>query len=77
MTTASLKINIINKITQLQDSTVIKEIQRVLDFELEQGIYKLTEPQKKRISAAKIEVKKKQFVSDIVANKQIAEWLEK
>ena len=77
MTTANLKIDLINKITQLQDSSVIKEIQRVLDFELNQGIFQLNTAQKRRISEAKLEIKQKKLLSATVANKEISEWLNK
>ena len=41
MTTANLKIDLINKITLVKESYVIDEINRILDFELEKGIFKL------------------------------------
>jgi len=77
MTTANLKIDLINKITQLQDSSVIKEIQRVLDFELNEGIFQLNTAQKRRISEAKLEIKQKKLLSATVANKEISKWLNK
>lgn len=77
MNTANLKIDLINKITLLQDSGVIKEIQRVLDFELNEGIFKLTTAQKKRISEAKSEIKQKKILSESASNKEISEWLDK
>ncbi len=77
MNTANLKIELINKITLLQDSGVIKEIQRVLDFELNEGIFKLTNAQKKRISEAKSEIKQKKILSESASNKEISEWLDK
>lgn len=77
MTTANLKIDLINKITLLHDSNVIKEIKRVLDFELDEGIFQLTLPQKKRILAAKLEVRQKKVLSEATANKEISEWLGK
>jgi hypothetical protein len=77
MNTANLKINLINKITQIKETNVIKEIQRVLDFELDEGIFQLTSAQKKRITVAKQEVKQKKYLRESEANKEITEWLEK
>jgi hypothetical protein len=77
MTTANLKIDLINKITQVKDSNIIKEIQRVLDFELNEGIFKLNTLQKKRISLGKSEIRQKKTLSENAANKEISEWLDK
>ena len=77
MTTANLKIDLINKITQIKESNIIKEIQRVLDFELEKGIFQLNNAQKKRITEAKQEIKQKKYITETSANKEIKEWLDK
>ena len=77
MNTANLKIELINKITQIKETTVIKELQRLIDFELNEGVFKLTTAQKKRISNAKQEIKQKKYLTELSANKEISEWLEK
>ena len=77
MSTANLKIDLINKITQLKESYVIEEINRLLDFELEKGIFKLTPKQRTRILEAKEEYKAGKVLSESEANKQIEEWLTK
>lgn len=77
MSTANLKIELINKITQIKETTIIKEIQRVLDFELDEGIFQLTNAQKTRITNAKQEVKQKKYLTESSANKEISEWLGK
>lgn len=59
MTTANLKIDLINKITNLHDTQIIKEIKRLLDFELEDGTFNLSASQKKRIALAKDEIRQK------------------
>ncbi len=46
MTTDNLKIDLIKKIIQLKESYVIEEINRILDFELDKGIYNLNSEQK-------------------------------
>ena len=77
MNTANLKIDLINKITQLKESYVIDEINRILDFELDKGIFKLTTKQKDRILEGKSEYRSGKVLSEKEANKQIQEWLTK
>ena len=77
MNTAQLKVNVINRITQLKENYVVEEIQRLLDFETEQGVYKLSAPQKHRVAEARQEYKKGKTLSEKAANKQIDEWLKK
>lgn len=67
MNTADLKIDLINKITQIKETNVIKEIQRVIDFELNEGIFKLTDAQKKRITDAKQEIRQKKYITRAIS----------
>lgn len=77
MSTANLKIEIIKKITQLKESNVMEEINRLLDFESEKGIFKLTTKRQARILEAKEEYKAGKVLSENEANKKIQEWLTK
>jgi predicted transcriptional regulator len=77
MTTANLKIDLITKITQLKESYVIDEINRILDFESDKGIFKLNAKQKARILVGKAEYRAGKVLSEKEANKQIQEWLTK
>jgi len=72
MNTAELKIDIINKITKLKETRIIEEIQKILDFELDQGVFQLSEAQNNRI----IEAAQDAFLTDEQANKDIDEWLQ-
>lgn len=47
MNTAELKIDIINKITRLKEARIVEEIQKILDFELDQGVFQLSDAQNK------------------------------
>ena len=71
MNTAELKIDIINKITNLKEVRIVEEIQKILDFELDQGVFQLSEPQNKRI----IEAAQDDYLTDEQANKDIDECL--
>ncbi|MDV3741607.1 hypothetical protein CMU17_13175 [Elizabethkingia anophelis] len=73
MNTAELKIDIINKITNLKEVRIVEEIQKILDFELDQGVFQLSEPQNKRI----IEAAQDDYLTDEQANKDIDEWLQR
>jgi len=72
MSTAELKIDLINKITKLKETRIINEIQRLLDFELEKGDFRLSEVQKSRI----IEAQTDTVLTEEQANNEIEEWLQ-
>ncbi|KUY17131.1 hypothetical protein BAZ12_18795 [Elizabethkingia miricola] len=72
MNTAELKIDIINKITRLKEARIVEEIQKILDFELDQGVFQLSDAQNKRI----IEAAQDDYLTDEQANKDIDEWLQ-
>lgn len=71
MSTAELKLDIINRITQLHESHIIEEIQKLLDFELDEGIYKLTDAQRKRLTDSKNDKR----LTEAEANSEIEKWL--
>ena len=75
--TANLKIDLISKITQLKESYVIDEINRIIDFELDKEVFKLTSKQRNRILEAKEEYKTGKVLSENEANKKVEEWLTK
>lgn len=76
MSTAELKINIINQITELKDNRIVEEIQRLLDFELNSEPYILSENQKLRIEKARKEFNDGQILSEHQANDDIESWLQ-
>jgi vacuolar-type H+-ATPase subunit H len=72
MSTAELKIDVISRITTLQEIRIIEEIQKLLDFEMDQGVFQLTENQKKRILEAKNDL----VLTEEKANNDIEKWLQ-
>ena len=72
MSANELKVDIINQISQLDEIRIFKEIQKLLDFELDKGDYIINELQKARL----IEAQNDQSISEEVANKEIDEWLQ-
>ena len=75
MATADLKTDLINRITNLEDDAFIEQIQRLLDFEFEEGIYKLSEKQSQRIMEAREEYSVGKILSEKNANSEIEKWL--
>ncbi|MCQ9637519.1 hypothetical protein MP477_21420 [Chryseobacterium sp. WG23] len=73
MSTSDLKLELINRITQLKEARIVEEIQKLLDFELDQNEYTLTESQKERIAEGREEYKKKAYLAEDEANQDIEE----
>ena len=65
------------RIAQLKENYVIDEINRILDFELGEGSFKLNSKQKARILEGREEYKAGKVLTEKEANKQIQEWLSK
>jgi len=77
METSELKIksDLLNKINELDDIRIIKEIKKFLDFELDEKIYKLNQAQQDRIQEARTEYRNSQTLTEEQANNEIDEWL--
>ncbi|MBK9635951.1 MAG: hypothetical protein IPO64_16100 [Bacteroidetes bacterium] len=71
MSTAELKIDLINKITKLKEGRIIEEINKLLDFELDNSEYKLSIAQRNRI----LESKNDKVLTEEEANIEIDEWI--
>lgn len=77
MSTAELKIKLIDKINLTQDHRILEEVSRLLQLENLGDLepYKLNQAQVHAINEARDQFKKGQFLSDSEANKEIDEWL--
>ena len=71
MSTAEVKLDIINRITNLKEAYIIDEIKRILDFELDEGTYCISQEQRERL----IEAKTDKVLTDAEANSYIERWL--
>lgn len=71
----NLKLDLINKINELDDIKIIKEIRKFLDFELDEKVYELSQAQKERIAEARTEYKNSLTLTEEQANNEIDEWL--
>ena len=72
MSTAELKLDLINKITRLKETRIIEEIQKLLDFELDEGVFEVSDLQKERLSKAQNDI----LLSEEEANTEIEKWLQ-
>ena len=75
MNTEELKKLTIEKMSKLNDVTTIEQINNLLDFESESGIYTLTDEQIIRVEEAKDECKNSSIINENVANQEIEKWL--
>lgn len=71
MSTAELKLDIINRIANLKESYIIEDIKKLLDFELDDSVYQISDAQRKRLTEAKTD----KVLTESQANKEIEEWL--
>lgn len=71
MSTAEIKLDLINKITNLKETRIIEEIQKFLDFELDEGVFEVSALQKERLAKAKNDT----ILSEDDANNEIEKWL--
>jgi len=76
MNTAELKRDLLNRITKLKNVQLMEDIQKLLDFELEQGEYRLTSKQLHRIEEANAEYSEGKVLTNDAANEQIQKWLD-
>ncbi|QOW11551.1 hypothetical protein Q73A0000_14810 [Kaistella flava (ex Peng et al. 2021)] len=72
MSTAEIKLDLINKITNLKEIWIIEEIQKLLDFELDEGVFEVSSLQKERLIKAKNDT----VLSEEEANTEIEKWLQ-
>lgn len=72
MSTAEIKLDLINKIARLKETRIIEEIQKLLDFELDEGIFQISDVQKSRLIEAKNDI----VLTHEDANTEIEKWLQ-
>ncbi|WP_379965162.1 hypothetical protein [Epilithonimonas sp. UC225_85] len=70
-----LKLDVINKITELKEIRVIREIKKLLDFELDEDVFVLSKQQENRIAEARKEYASGEISSNEEVNKEIDQWL--
>jgi hypothetical protein len=69
------KQKLIEKIQKINDQSILDDIQRLIQLELDEEIFVTSEAQKSAIEEARTEVKNGKTVSAKKADKEIDEWL--
>ncbi|MFO7657579.1 MAG: hypothetical protein R6W78_10965 [Bacteroidales bacterium] len=78
MTTNELKHKVIDKINELEDDGLLKDLIRLIeDSSDDNEIYRLSDNHKKAINTAIDQIDKGDYLTNEQSNKQIDEWLNK
>lgn len=77
MSTAELKLDLINQISSITDKVKLKELFQMLKFQSDESIYVTNDYEKKAILEAQNEIVEGKVISNIDVQKEISEWLNK
>ena len=77
MENLKLREELIRRIKKIKDKDVLDEIYRLLDVDLDESVYDLSENQKRDIEQAREEIKNGKGIPSSQLNKEIDEWLRK
>lgn len=76
MRAADLKSDLIHKISSLKEMHIIEELSMLLDFEMEETVFELSESQNSRILQGRNEYQTSKILTSKVADAEIDQWLE-
>ena len=77
MSTAELKLNLINQIAGITDKVRLKEIMQLLKFQAYESLYITNKEEKEAVKEAKNQIKNGDGISNEDVQKEITSWLEK
>jgi hypothetical protein len=78
MTYFELRKQLIDKINKIENLELLEEANILLGTEINNNVvYEFSDSQKERINESLMQIKNGSFLSEIEANKEIDEWLEK
>ena len=77
MSTAELKLNLINQIAGITDKVRLKEIMQLLKFQADESLYITNKEEKEAIKEAQNQIKNGDGISNEDVQKKITSWLEK
>ena len=75
MSTVELKHTIIEKLSLINDASFLKAIKTIVESKVNEGVYQLSDFQKKRIESGRNQVRKGQTISHDTLQKEIDQWL--
>ena len=77
MSTAELKLNLINQIAGTTDKVRLKEIMQLLKFQADESLYITNKEEKEAVKEAQNQIKNGDGISNEDVQKEITSWLEK
>ena len=77
MSTAELKLNLINQIAGITDKVRLKEIMQLLKFQANESLYITNKEEKEAVKEAQNQIKNGDGISNEDVQKEITSWLEK
>ncbi len=78
MSAAELKLEIINKVSSINDELILEEIHRLIDLESGMdSIYRLSDEEKKAIEIGRKDIQEGRLYTSEQADTMIKEWLNK
>jgi hypothetical protein len=75
MSTIELRHHIIEKLSLIDDDSFLNAIKTIIESKVNEGVYKLSDFQKKRIESGRDQLKKGQSISNDTLQKEIDQWL--
>ena len=75
MSTIELRHHIIEKLSLIEDDSFLKAIKIIVESKINEGVYKLSDFQKKRVDSGREQLKKGQSISNDVLQKEVGQWL--
>ena len=77
MSTAELKLNLINQIAGITDKVRLKEIMQLLKFQADESLYITNKEENEAVKEAQNQIKNGDGISNEDVQKEITSWLEK
>lgn len=77
MSTAELKVDLINQITSITEDVKLKELLQLLEFQNNNSVYVTNNDEKSAIVAARVQVANGEVLTNDEVQNEITEWLKK
>jgi hypothetical protein len=71
------KSKLIKRINSIQDKNILDEVNRLLEVDIEDSIYKTSYEQKQEIEKARLQLSQNQGIPSEEADREIEKWLSK
>jgi hypothetical protein len=75
LSTIEIRHHIIEKLSLIDDDSFLNAIKTIIESKVNEGVYKLSDFQKKRIESGRGQFKKGQSISNDTLQKEIDQWL--